>query len=436
LFLNILGANKSPSNEKDTLSSSSNIKKSTNKLYSPLKNVKFPKNNFGINRPGLDKPGKTHPGIDLTAASGTEVYSPQNGVVIDSSIRNDACGGTLYIDHKNGYKSRFCHLKQIDVKKGDIVKQGQQVALTGGASGDVGKGRSTGAHLHYELYLNNKLIDPMGNVDMNSKIGVDGENDKKDFLKNTDEEEIKKIKEKIFDFNPSLKNNDKSELLNKIEETNFFKNFQKILKDTPSIKENSQLIEEDETIKIIQIALQFLEYLDVNYGIDGFYDEKTKDAILSFKKDFDLSENNDLDKIELLTLYYLTLLNLFDDTKYTTIKFEPNYKNLKLFSLNNFYEMVLIGIKANITYNNLSFLQAWNDATTLGGENNPFGLDFGKNSEKNSPLQNTINTLMKQKYDCVRFGLIKNLKKEEIVKCDIFIVDNLKNKILDIINNQ
>jgi len=121
MFLNIIGANKSTSNEKDTLSSSSNNDQSTNKvttnkLYSPLKNVKFPKNNFGINRKGLDKPGKTHPGVDLTAASGTEVYSPQNGVVIDSAIRNDACGGTLYIDHKNGFKSRYCHLKEINVK--------------------------------------------------------------------------------------------------------------------------------------------------------------------------------------------------------------------------------------------------------------------------------------------------------------------------------
>lgn len=165
MFLNILGANKSPSDEKDTLSSSSNTKKSTNKLYSPLKNIKFPKNNFGINRPGLDKPGKTHPGIDLTAASGTEVYSPQNGVVIDSAIRNDACGGTLYIDHKNGFKSRFCHLKQIDVKVGDKVETGQKVALSGGGKNEVGHGFSTGPHLHFEVYLDGKLVNPITYVE-------------------------------------------------------------------------------------------------------------------------------------------------------------------------------------------------------------------------------------------------------------------------------
>jgi murein DD-endopeptidase MepM/ murein hydrolase activator NlpD len=134
--------------------------KTSEKLYSPLKNVKFPKNNFGVNRPGLDKPGKSHPGIDLSAASGTEVYSPQNGVVIDSAIRNDGCGGTLYIDHQNGFKSRYCHLKQIFVQKGDKVEVGEKVALSGGGKNDNGHGFSTGPHLHFEVYLDGKLVNP------------------------------------------------------------------------------------------------------------------------------------------------------------------------------------------------------------------------------------------------------------------------------------
>jgi murein DD-endopeptidase MepM/ murein hydrolase activator NlpD len=135
-------------------------KKTSENLYSPLKNVKFPKNNFGVNRPGLDKPGKTHPGVDLTAKSGTEVYSPQNGVVIDSAIRNDGCGGTLYIDHQNGFKSRYCHLKQIFVQKGDKVKVGQKVALSGGGKNEIGHGFSTGPHLHFELYRDGALVNP------------------------------------------------------------------------------------------------------------------------------------------------------------------------------------------------------------------------------------------------------------------------------------
>jgi murein DD-endopeptidase MepM/ murein hydrolase activator NlpD len=136
------------------------MSQSSKSLISPLKGVSIPSGNYGIHRKGLDKPGRTHPGVDMPAASGTKVLSPGNGVVIDSEIRNDACGGTLYIDHQNGYKSRYCHLREIRVKKGDKVKKGQVVALSGGGKGEIGHGFSTGPHLHFELYYNGKLIDP------------------------------------------------------------------------------------------------------------------------------------------------------------------------------------------------------------------------------------------------------------------------------------
>jgi murein DD-endopeptidase MepM/ murein hydrolase activator NlpD len=129
-------------------------------LMSPLKDKKMPKGDYGAHRAGIDKPGRSHPGVDIAVPSGTEVYSPGDGVVIDAEIRNDACGGTLFIDHKNGYKSRYCHLRQINVKKGDTVKKGQVVALTGGGKGEVGHGYSTGPHLHFELYSNSGLVDP------------------------------------------------------------------------------------------------------------------------------------------------------------------------------------------------------------------------------------------------------------------------------------
>lgn len=104
--------------------------------------------------------GKKHGGIDIAVPSGTKVVSPANGTVIDSEIRNDSCGGTLYIDHGNGLKTRYCHLKEIKVRKGDRVNQGDIVAFTGGGPQDIGKGRSTGAHLHFELYQNGKTVDP------------------------------------------------------------------------------------------------------------------------------------------------------------------------------------------------------------------------------------------------------------------------------------
>ena len=104
--------------------------------------------------------GKKHSGIDIAVPSGTNVISPANGIVVDSEIRNNSCGGTLFIDHGNGLKSRYCHLKKIDVKKGDTIAQGDSLGLTGGAKGDIGRGNSGGAHLHFELYENGKPVDP------------------------------------------------------------------------------------------------------------------------------------------------------------------------------------------------------------------------------------------------------------------------------------
>lgn len=115
---------------------------------------------YGVVRKNLSKSSKPHPGTDLRASSGTKLKAIEDGVVIDSAIRDNSCGGTLYIDHKNGFKSRFCHLKDIKVKKGDKVKKGQIVALTGGGSDDNGRGFSTGAHLHFELYKDGSLVDP------------------------------------------------------------------------------------------------------------------------------------------------------------------------------------------------------------------------------------------------------------------------------------
>ena len=113
---------------------------------------------------GALRRGGGHAGIDLTANSGTEVLAPLDGEVTDAAIRNDSCGGTLEINHGNvgGHKTktRYCHLKEIKVSKGDKVKKGDVVAISGGATGDKGKGAGSGAHLHFELYKDGKHLNP------------------------------------------------------------------------------------------------------------------------------------------------------------------------------------------------------------------------------------------------------------------------------------
>jgi hypothetical protein len=111
--------------------------------------------------------GYKHHGVDMSTPSGSNVIAISNGVVIDAETRNNACGGTLEIEHPGGFKSRFCHLKDIKVKKGQNIKKGEIVALSGGGSSDPGRGRSTGPHLHFELKKDGALVDPMKYIDKN-----------------------------------------------------------------------------------------------------------------------------------------------------------------------------------------------------------------------------------------------------------------------------
>ena len=104
---------------------------------------------------------KMHFGTDLITPSGTLILAPFDGVVDDAAIRDNACGGTLAITHeKMNSRSRYCHLKEIRVKKGDKVRKGQIVGRTGGGANDIGKGRSTGPHLHFEYKVNGQIVDP------------------------------------------------------------------------------------------------------------------------------------------------------------------------------------------------------------------------------------------------------------------------------------
>jgi len=129
----------------------------------PINEVQLssPIGDTSVNSPYGPRWGRQHHGVDLRANSGTPIKSPLDGEVIDAEIRADACGGTIYIQHADGLKSRYCHCKQINVKKGQVVKKGEIVGLTGGDKGDPGSGRSDGAHLHFELYKNGRTVDPM-----------------------------------------------------------------------------------------------------------------------------------------------------------------------------------------------------------------------------------------------------------------------------------
>jgi len=108
---------------------------------------------------GSRRGGSWHRGIDLSAPRGTQVRATAGGTVVVAE-REGAYGRTVVIDHGNGYRTRFAHLKKIAVHDGERVKAGEII-------GRVGKsGNASGFHLHYEITRDGTPVDPwpfMGN---------------------------------------------------------------------------------------------------------------------------------------------------------------------------------------------------------------------------------------------------------------------------------
>jgi murein DD-endopeptidase MepM/ murein hydrolase activator NlpD len=94
-----------------------------------------------------------HEGLDIAAYEGTPVHATADGVVSRVDYLPNF-GKILTLDHGYGYQTLFAHLSKILVNRGDRIKRGDRIALVGNT------GRSTGSHLHYELRLNDVLINP------------------------------------------------------------------------------------------------------------------------------------------------------------------------------------------------------------------------------------------------------------------------------------
>lgn len=98
--------------------------------------------------------GRMHNGTDFAAPIGTPVYAPADGVVISASW-SSGYGRLIKIQHEFGIETRFAHLSRMNVRKGQRVSRGDRI-------GDIGNsGRSTGPHLHYEVRVGGKPINPM-----------------------------------------------------------------------------------------------------------------------------------------------------------------------------------------------------------------------------------------------------------------------------------
>ena len=97
---------------------------------------------------------RPHNGTDFATPTGTAVLAAADGQVIRVE-KHPFAGRYIEIQHHGQYKTRYLHLSNSLVRKGQRVERGQRIALSGAS------GRVTGAHLHYELHVNNRPVNPM-----------------------------------------------------------------------------------------------------------------------------------------------------------------------------------------------------------------------------------------------------------------------------------
>ncbi len=98
-----------------------------------------------------------HPGIDIAIASGSYIRASDGGRVIEAA-EDPVYGHFVLIDHGKGVWSRYGHAVYLTVKRGQRVRSGEVIALSGSS------GRSTAPHLHFEILRNGRAIDPLSMV--------------------------------------------------------------------------------------------------------------------------------------------------------------------------------------------------------------------------------------------------------------------------------
>jgi murein DD-endopeptidase len=95
-----------------------------------------------------------HKGVDFAVPTGTPILAVGDGEVVQAK-RSAGAGNYVAIRHGRQYMTRYMHMKKLLVKPGDKVKRGDRIGLSGST------GRSTGPHLHYEIWINNQAVNPL-----------------------------------------------------------------------------------------------------------------------------------------------------------------------------------------------------------------------------------------------------------------------------------
>ncbi|UOK42625.1 MULTISPECIES: M23 family metallopeptidase [Flavobacterium] len=123
----------------------------------PIKNeaLKQMASGFGYRSDPFTKVRKFHKGMDFSARTGTPIYATGDGVVEKADASLSGYGNHIEIRHGFGYETLYAHLSKYKVRPGQHVKRGDVIGYVGST------GRSEAPHLHYEVYQNGKVVNPL-----------------------------------------------------------------------------------------------------------------------------------------------------------------------------------------------------------------------------------------------------------------------------------
>lgn len=110
---------------------------------------------YGVRSDPFQGRSAMHAGIDLAGPVGTPIYATADGVVTTAGYNSGGYGNLIKIDHGRGIETRYGHLSSLSVREGARVKRGDVIGRMGST------GRSTGSHLHYEVRVDGKAVNPI-----------------------------------------------------------------------------------------------------------------------------------------------------------------------------------------------------------------------------------------------------------------------------------
>lgn len=120
--------------------------------YMPVKDFRFT-SGFGFRYDPFNGGSALHAGLDMAGAQGEPIYAAASGTVAKAGVAN-GYGNLVELSHGKGIETRYGHLSRILVRPGDFVRQGQVIGRMGST------GRSTGTHLHYEVRVDGRAVNP------------------------------------------------------------------------------------------------------------------------------------------------------------------------------------------------------------------------------------------------------------------------------------